>query len=135
MLKTASSGGSVSMSRQVYLAVWPVGDSGSKARDRLLNRLLRIRICRRMAPCSPDTCSSRTTSLYVLLSSLLHSNGAEVHSFCEPQGNGSAGLAHSFPFGKVDVTLTVSGRPAASTLCVWLDSLMIEKYFWQLAML
>lgn len=36
---------------------------------------------------------------------------------------------------KVDVTLTVSGRPVASTLCVWLDSLMIEKYFWQVTLL
>lgn len=108
----------VSMSRQAHLAVWPAGDSGSKTPGRLLHCVLRIHVCRRMAPCPPDTCSSRTTSLYILLSPLLHSNGAEAHSFCEPQGNGSAGLAHSFPFGKVDVTLTVSGRPAASTLCV-----------------
>lgn len=40
-----------------------------------------------------------------------------------------------FLVGKADMTLTVSGRPAASTLCVWPDSLMTEKYFWQLTML
>lgn len=45
-----------------------------------------------------------------------------------------AWLIH-FLVRKVSVTLTISGRPAASTLCVWLDSLMIEKYCWQLTML
>lgn len=45
-----------------------------------------------------------------------------------------AWLIH-FLVRKVDVTLTISGRSAASTLCVWLDSLMIENYFWPLTML
>lgn len=45
-----------------------------------------------------------------------------------------AWLIH-FLVRKVSVTLTISGRPAASTLCVWLDSLTIERYRWQVPML
>lgn len=45
-----------------------------------------------------------------------------------------AWLIH-FLVRKVSVTLTISGRPAASTLCVWLDSLTIEKDRWQVPML
>ena len=68
-------------------------------------------------------------------SSLLHSNEAAGHFFVRLQEMAQLAWLIHFLVRKVDMTLTVSGRPAASTLCVWLVSLMIEKYFWQVTLL
>lgn len=114
------------MPRPACLAVWPGGAVGSKAWGELYDCVLRGHICQRTAPWSVLSTYLPSSPIAARLRFILFLSLREMAQL--------AWLVH-FLVGKADVTLTVSGRPAASTLCVWLDSLMTEKYFWQLTML